>query len=97
MRRPYFVLIADVHAKVSTVRSDKFRDKFRARRNLMFLLLGAYVVSAKVLIKPHYFLKVILLFTCIQTVHFRKKIGHTKIFEIRRGLGGPPGTLRESL
>ena len=32
-----------------------------------------------------------LLFTCFQTLHFRKKIGHTKNFEIRQGLGGPGG------
>ena len=39
--RTYFGLIANRHVKVITVRSDKFP----ARKNLMFLLLGAYVVS----------------------------------------------------
>ena len=42
----------------------------------------------RVLIKPHYCLKVtVILFTCVQTAPFRKKIGHTKIFEIQQGVG----------
>ena len=41
MRSPCFVLVSDRHAKVRT----KCRDKFRSGRNLVLLLLGAYVVS----------------------------------------------------
>ena len=38
---PMFVLVSDRHAKVRTI----CRDKFRSGRNLVLLLLGAYVVS----------------------------------------------------
>ena len=54
--------------------------------------------SSRVLIKLHFFLKVIiLLFTCVQTVPFTKKLDIQNIFEILQGLGCSLSSLHESL